>query len=293
MENCYLAQTQAGKNAWWRYLVAILAILTFWQFGAGLLITPLLVANKGMLPTEPTPFFFAAMLGGFAFLLFGTWLFNRLLHKRSVRSLTTPYERLNWKRIFFGVVVWMVLMAIVAVVEALLYPGRYVFNANPASVLPYFLLGLVLIPLQTSAEEYFFRGYLLQASGQLIGNPIALSALNGVLFAFPHLANPEVGVMGLALSGAFYFAMGFFLALITLRGQTLELALGIHAANNFFTAIFANYTITALPTFSLFIIQTLDPLYGLISFIVAASLVYWIVFSAKVRRFLWRETEDV
>lgn len=72
-----------------------------------------------------------------------------------------------------------------------------------------------------------------------------------------------------ALSVAFYAAMGFFLALLTLRSQGLELALGIHAANNFFTAVFANYVSTALPTQSLWIIQMLDALYGFVAFVVA------------------------
>lgn len=277
MENQFLAQAQSGKNAWWRYLVGILTVMLIWQVGGGLLILPVLAANQGKLPTEKSPVNFALFLSGFAFLLLGTWLVNRLWHGRSVLSLTTPFGHVNWRRVFWGVALWSVAMAIVAMVEALLYPGRYVLNPNPASIVPYFLLGLILIPLQTSAEEYFFRGYLLQASGRLVRNPIILSIINGALFALPHLANPEVGVMGMAVSVAFYAAMGFFLAWLTLRSQTLELALGIHAANNFFTGIFANYVTSALPTESLFIIQTLDPVFGLVSFFGAAIAVYFVL----------------
>ncbi|MCS6906770.1 MAG: CPBP family intramembrane glutamic endopeptidase [Anaerolineales bacterium] len=284
MENQFLAQAQSGKNAWWRYLVGILIILIVWQVGGALLILPLIAANQGKVPEEATPVSFVFFLSTFAFLLLGTWLVNRLWHGRSVLSLTTPFGRVNWKRVFLGIAVWLVAMTIVAVVEALLHPGRYVLNPNPVSIIPYFLLGLVLIPMQTSAEEYFFRGYLLQASGRLMRNPFALSVLNGVLFAFPHLMNPEVGVMGLALSVAFYAAMGFFLAWLTLRSQTLELALGIHAANNFFTGIFANYVTTALPTESLFIIQTLDPVFGLVSFLVAAGAVYLVLSLTGMRQ---------
>ncbi|RCK72559.1 MAG: hypothetical protein ANABAC_1907 [Anaerolineae bacterium] len=273
-ENLYLHQVQNGKNQWWRYLVGIVTILLIWQVGAGFLIVPILIQNQGNLPEKPEPVSFSLFLLGFAFLLFGTWGVNRILHGRSVRSLTTGLERIHWKRIFFAAGIWMVAVSLVAVVEAVMFPGRYVMNANPAAVLPYFLLGLILIPLQTSAEEFFFRGYLLQASGLLLRNPLLLALLNGILFTLPHLFNPEVEVMGLALSAAFYAAMGFFLALLTLRSQGLELALGIHAGNNFFTAVFANYVTTALPSESLFLIQTLDPLFGLASFVVAAVGVY-------------------
>ena len=57
---------------------------------------------------------------------------------------------------------------------------------------PYLLVALALIPLQTSAEEFFFRGYLLQASGRLTQNWLVLSVINGVLFTLPHLGNVEV-----------------------------------------------------------------------------------------------------
>lgn len=274
MENQFLAQTQSGKNAWWRYLLGILIILIVWQVGAALLILPVLAANEGKMPKEKTPVNFALFVSGFLFLLLGTWLVNRVLHGRSVLSLTTPFGKINWKRIFLGAAIWLIAMAIAGVIEALLHPGRYVLNPNPASVLPYLLIGLVLIPVQTSAEEYFFRSYLLQASGRLIRNPVVLSVLNGVLFTIPHLANPEVEAGGLVLSVAFYAGMGFFLTWLTLRSQTLELALGIHAANNLFTGIFANYVATALPTESLFIIQTLDSVYGLVAFLIAAIAVY-------------------
>lgn len=273
-ENLYLNQAQSGKNQWWRYLVGILGILIFWQVGASILFIPILIQYQGNLPEEPTPISFALLLLGFGFLLLGTWAVNGFLHGRSVLSLTTALDRLSWKRILFAAGIWMAAMSLVAIVEAGLFPGRYVLNSNPAAVLPYFLLGLVLIPIQTSAEETFFRGYLLQASGLLIRNPFVLALVNGILFALPHLFNPEVGVMGLALSVALYAAMGFFLALLTLRSQGLELAFGIHAANNFFTAVFANYVTTALSSESMWIIQTLDALYGFVAFVVAAAVVY-------------------
>lgn len=54
----------------------------------------------------------------------------------------------------------------------------------------------------------------------------------------------------------------------------MELALGMHAANNLFAALFANYTVTALPSPSLFTIQTLDPVYSLVSLVIGMSVFY-------------------
>ena len=81
------------------------------------------------------------------------------------------------------------------------------------------------------------------------------------------------------LIGLGYFVFGLFLAFITLRDNGLELALGMHAANNLFAALFANYTITALRSPSLFTIQTLDPVYGLISVVIGMIVFYIILFA--------------
>lgn len=286
MENLYLSQALSGKNNWWRYVVGVLLILVFWQAGAFIVGVLTVILHNGGLPEEASPVSFLALLASFAFLLLGTWGVTRLLHGRSVRSLTTPFHRVSGKRILVGAGFWLLAMAIVSLVEALLYPGRYVANPDLASVLPYLLIALVFVPLQTTAEEYFFRGYLLQASGRLLRQPIALSVLNGLLFALPHLANPEVAAMGLFQAMLLYALIGFFFAYITLRSQTIELALGTHAANNFFTAVFANYKTSALPTSSSFTIQTLDPAYGLISLSAVIVVVLGLFSTGRIRKWL-------
>jgi hypothetical protein len=84
------------------------------------------------------------------------------------------------------------------------------------------------------------------------------------------------------LVGLSYFVMGFFLSLITLQDNGIELALGMHAANNLFAALFANYSITALPSPSLFTIQTLDPVYSLIA-LVLGLVVFYLIFFRTIR----------
>jgi membrane protease YdiL (CAAX protease family) len=148
-----------------------------------------------------------------------------------------------------------------SLVEALVYPGRYVWTLNLGRFLPFLFLALIFIPIQTSAEELFFRGYVLQEFGLRWQNIWVLSGISGLLFGLPHLLNPEATV-NFPLLGFYYFAFGFCLAFITLRDGKLELALGAHAANNLFSVIIANYTITALPSPSLFTIKVLDAVYS-------------------------------
>ena len=87
----------------------------------------------------------------------------------------------------------------------------------------------------------------------------------------PHLLNPEAELNYL-LMGAAYFAVGATLAYVTLQNNTLEIALGMHAANNLFSALFANAVITVMPTPSLFTVNELDVTYALVTTIIACIL---------------------
>jgi membrane protease YdiL (CAAX protease family) len=110
-----------------------------------------------------------------------------------------------------------------------------------------------------------------------IKNIWILSVISGILFTLPHLPNPEVSANPI-LVPLFYFFFGAFAALITLRDNGLELALGMHMGNNLFTAIFANYSITALASPSLFLIQEFDVIYNLIAPVVQMIAFYFLFF---------------
>jgi membrane protease YdiL (CAAX protease family) len=93
----------------------------------------------------------------------------------------------------------------------------------------------------TSAEELLFRGYLLQALGLRTRRTWLLVGISALVFGAMHMANTEVGA-GPALIFTYYVGFGAFLALITLRDNRLELAIGAHAANNLFVALVVNAT---------------------------------------------------
>ncbi len=285
--SAYLQMARSGKNDWWRYLISFPAILLIWLIVGT--IPALLLMIYVFTDSNPATSFsgtgfvgvpvvldFLVTILSFIPLIVATLLAVRFIHVRSLRSLVTGEEHVRWRRIFAGAGIWLILAALVSIVEALLYPGRYVLTFQPATLLVYAIVALIFIPIQTSAEELFFRGYLLQWMGLRLKNKWILAFLNGVLFFLPHTLNPEMTVNFL-LIGLGYFAMGFFFALITLQDNGLELALGMHAGNNLFAAFFANYTITALPSPALFTIRTLDPVYSLIS-VVVGMFVFYVIF---------------
>lgn len=171
----------------------------------------------------------------------------------------------------------MIIGGILSLVEAILYPGRYVFTPDLNAYLPIAIASLILVPLQTTSEEFFFRGYLLQHAGLRIKNIVALGFLSGFLFTLPHLANPEVVESG-ALMLLFYFAIGAFLVVITLRDNGLELALGVHAGNNLFSTLFASYTNDVFQMPVLFSVTKFDMAYNLITLFLGMLVFYILMF---------------
>jgi membrane protease YdiL (CAAX protease family) len=216
----------------------------------------------------------------FVVFLGGTAAAVVLIHRRRFVSLITPANAINWRRVGQGCAAWVVLVAAMSVVESVLYPGRYQLTFDAVRFIPFALASLIFIPIQTTAEELFFRGYILQSAGLLVKNPLLLSFVSGFLFMVPHLANPEVAV-NFWLLALFYFAFGAFLAYITLKEDSLELALGIHAGNNLFTAIFANYVGGALTTPAIFTVAELDAVYNLVGSLAAMALFFFLFFRPR------------
>ena len=280
----YLDLVHSGKNEWWRYIIAVLLILFMWQVigalpGAALLLWGM-VGNGGPAGSLTGGFLgstagFVALMLASVFFVCGIVLAIRWIHRRPFWTLVTPARPLAWGRLFQGFAVWFVLAVLISGFEAYLYPGRYVWTLDMQRFLPFVFLALIFVPIQTSAEELFFRAYILQGVGLRTRNIWILCAISGLLFGLPHLLNPEASV-NYPLLFLYYFAFGFSLAYITLREGRLELALGAHAANNLFSFIFANYTSSVLPTPSVFTVTVLDAVYSVPAALIGMVIFIWL-----------------
>jgi membrane protease YdiL (CAAX protease family) len=261
-----------GKNEWWRFLAAVILILFLWQFvgavpGMILIFWTQLDGNPGTNITPQGPVgvnllvYFAAMMFASILFLAGIALAVRWIHERPLRTLITPAPRFAWGRFLQGFLVWLLISGVVAGLEGVLHPGRYKLTFDLRQYLPFVFLAILLVPIQTSAEELFFRGYLLQGFGLRVRNIWLLSLISGLLFGLPHLLNPEAKI-NYGIMGLFYVFIGAVLAFVTLRDGRMELALGLHAANNLFSALLVNYVVTVMPTPAVFTVQKLDVVFG-------------------------------
>lgn len=286
----YLALALPGKNAWWRYLVSFLGIAFFWQvIGA---IPLLLFSLRVMYDHDPATDVDLAtltfkgvgslipyLLINFTIiaLLAGLWLGVRFLHQRPLLTLITPLERISWKRLLQGGGVFFLLTALATAAEMLLSPDGFAVTFKAREFWVFLPIALLVTPLQAAAEELLFRGYIMQGIGLLTRRPAIPVLGSSLLFMLAHLLNPEAQQDHL-LVPLLYFSLGLFLALLAVKDNSLELSIGVHAANNLFSVLVMNYAHSALPSPSIFVALELDPLGSLISFWGIAALFYWLVF---------------
>jgi uncharacterized protein len=258
----YIKQAFNSKHNWWLYLAGLAIIfivvllgqipyaivLIAKAFESGVDIQKL-ESSEAMRLLESNLNLFLLLLSyaaGFLAVLFVV----KTLHKQSIRSLTTSRTKIDWKRFWFAFLFWGIISSGLVLVDHYTSPENYVFNFELVPFLILAVIAIVLVPLQTSFEEYLFRGYLMQGIGVLCKNRWLPLIITSVAFGLLHIANPEIEKLGYILL-VHYIGTGFFLGIITLMDEGLELALGFHAANNLFTALLVTADWTAFQTNSL------------------------------------------
>jgi len=204
----------------------------------------------------------------------GIWISIRFIQKRKLKSLITSNEYIDWKKILWGFSLYFSLYIFSQLIIFISYPEYFTLNKiNITDFLKLFVIGLIFVPIQTTVEELFFRGFLLQWISKKISHPISLSIIVSLIFGIVHFENPEMGRSAIWM-GLTYLTASFILTIITVKLGTLELSIGAHAANNMFITWFisdANSVDGKLP--AIFNIAYISPL---ISFILTS--IVWITF---------------
>tara|TARA_B100001113_G_C21096112_1_gene616647 strand:- start:366 stop:1367 length:1002 start_codon:yes stop_codon:yes gene_type:complete len=189
------------------------------------------------------------MLLGFVGMLLAVILCNKFINGNSFRSLTTSRNKIDFNRIFYSFFIWGLFSAFMIVLGYLSMPENYVVNFNLEPFLILVLIVIILLPIQTSAEEYVFRGYIMQNLGLITRNRWFPLIASSVAFGLLHGANPEIEKFG-NIVFIFYIGSGLFAGIMTLMDEGMELALGWHAANNMVAALLVTADWTALQTHS-------------------------------------------
>lgn len=296
----FIEQGFKSENKFWKYIVGSLIII----FASFLGQLPLLMAllyetfvNGKPYPTsneaimrffEPNFTLFLIMIS-FVFIMLGIILVIRYLHHQTVLSVTTSRTTVDWSRIVFSFLIW----SAITIVSTLLFyyysPSDFVINFKPVPFAILAIIGIFLIPIQTSSEEYIFRGYLMQGFANLAKNKWFPLLMTSLIFGGMHWFNPEVTKIG-PIVLVYYIGTGLFLGIITLMDEGMELALGFHAANNLIGALLITSDWSAFQTHSIFK-DISDPSAGL-DVILPVVIIYPIllfIFSKKYNWTNWKE----
>ena len=258
----YIAQAFNVLHEWWRYLLGLVIVVIAVTIGQ----IPLTIAvffkaykngdsiigmdqTKMLSLLEPNLNLFLMLLS-FAVGLLGLFVVVKYFHKQSLISLTTSRKKIDWKRFWLIFFVWGIISSSIVLVDYFNSPADYVLNFKLVPFLILCVVAIIFVPLQTSFEEYLFRGYLMQGIGVIVKNRWVPLIITSVVFGSLHLANPEVDKLGYVIM-IYYIGTGLFLGILTLMDEGMELALGFHAANNLFTALLVTADWTAFQTHSI------------------------------------------
>jgi hypothetical protein len=250
----YIEQGYRGEIGLWKFFVIPLTFMGFMVFNYVITVnSPVSVEDTmqqliAQMGSNIVLIFLLLPLAAGLLVVLG-WTF--LVHRQSITSLTTSRKKVDWKRIFFSFGLWSVLTLILTGIDIYASPDKYVLNFDLAKFIPLAIIAIVLIPMQTSFEEYLFRGHMMQGIGILAKNRWVPLVVTSTLFGLMHIANPEVEKLGYGIL-VYYIGTGFFLGILTLMDEGLELALGFHAANNLITALLVTADWTAFQTNSIY-----------------------------------------
>ncbi|GIG86773.1 CPBP family intramembrane glutamic endopeptidase [Plantactinospora endophytica] len=237
----YHRLARTDRHRWWRPVLGTLLIL------GGTLVVVCLLTGVGMSiaalagrPTDPDGLPTLGALGELVLTLAGVaaalpfvLLAVRWVQARPTGTVSSVLGRLRWR--------WLGWCALVAVPTVLLLiggsfglltltgsdEGTDVGAGWPGWIgfLGALALLLLLVPLQAAAEEYVFRGWLLQAVGAFLRTPWPAIALQAVLFALAHGWGTRWGFVDLAIVAG-------LMAWLTIRTGGLEAAIALHVVNN-------------------------------------------------------------
>jgi membrane protease YdiL (CAAX protease family) len=286
----FINQAYKGDNTWWRVLVTttLTAGIFVVNFIAFFFMSKEQMDEAYQSMSEiPNNLALFINLAPFILLLGLLFLLVRVLHKRSILSLTTSRKDIDFKKILFsfGLIVTMTIAAFA--VSYSMDSSAILWNFNPMKFAILFIISILLFPFQIGFEEYLFRGYLMQQIGIIAKNRWFPLLITSVMFGVFHSANPEVAKMGYGVM-VFYIGTGFFLGIMTLMDESLELALGFHLGNNLMAALLITTDFSAIHTDAVFKYSGAENIIDMLNeMIVSIAIVYPIILFIFAKKYNW------
>ena len=162
-------------------------------------------------------------LGSVAVMIPALWLASAIVRDRPFSSYSSSRGGWSSKVFWRTFPVAFICIGIPIIIDNLFYYHN-LGNFQMKFTLASFAVVTILGPLQCIAEEYLFRGLLMQTLGSWFRLPIIAVILQSVIFALMHPYN-TIGQIGIFVSGCVF-------ALSAWIGRGIEISSAYHIVNN-------------------------------------------------------------
>jgi membrane protease YdiL (CAAX protease family) len=232
----------SARYRWWKpILVGVLGSLFYLVMMVALVLCAALVSLEAPQLAErldalfdpsvsidmTDPYTFAFLLLSLIPLLPALMLATRIVGGQRVGFLSSVSGRLRWRWLLSCVKIAVVVYAVgtlASLASAALTGETVTADAGRPAMPVMLVLTLFLVPLQSAAEEYVFRGYLMQTIGGWLRHPAFAILLPIPLFVLGH----DYELLGMVDIAFFAAAAGW----LTWRTGGLEAAIALHVVNN-------------------------------------------------------------
>jgi membrane protease YdiL (CAAX protease family) len=295
----FFAIARTGRNELWRYVISVILIIAVSLIGQ-IPLTLFLVfrmtgysdlqrfqekldfSEIGIDPNIGLLFMLIPFILCFLCMIF----IVKIIHLRPFLSVLTGHGRFNWPKLFFALAVMFLLLLITELALYIVDPDNYELNFNLRLFIPLVIISLCMLPLQTSFEEIFMRGYLMQGIGLIAGYKWIPLVITSVVFGLMHLMNPEIKEFGIWLTIPYYIGFGLLMGIITIMDDGIEIPLGIHAIVNIYGSVLVTFPGSTMQTPALFMMKEYDPVLMSVLFVII-SIIFLLIAAKKYKFTCW------
>lgn len=163
------------------------------------------------------------LIGGIGVILPALALSALIVQDRPFSSYSSSRGGWNWSAFIKCLIAALASLGVLTVAQIIFFP-----EAEASGVVSFTITGaiacLILVPLQCMAEEYLFRGLVMQAIGSWTKLPVLAVIAQAAIFAVSHTYN-ILGVISIFIHGLIW---GF----IAWKTKGLEATCAAHIVNN-------------------------------------------------------------
>lgn len=154
------------------------------------------------------------------------YIASKIVGDRPFSSYSSSRGGWNLKLYLKALIIPVILYVIFGYLDIAINGGKGTYQVS----ILFLITLLIAVPLQSIAEEYIFRGILMQTLGSWFNIPVLAIILQAIIFALFHGYN-SFGFFEMLVNGLMW---GFF----TWKTAGLEVGSALHTANNFSVGLF-------------------------------------------------------